>query len=122
VNNYKKLKVWRKSQVVALLSYRGTRGIRGADDASFRRQLVTAAFSIPANIVEGNGRQTRREYSRHVRIAINSADELEYHLETVGELGLMNQEKVDKLVKRNVEVRKMLSGLLDYLDGHPKDP
>jgi four helix bundle protein len=117
MNNYKDLKVWRKAQVVALLSYRATRGIRAADDASMRRQIVRAAFSIPTNIVEGNGVQSHREFSRFVRIAINSAHELEYHLETAGKLRLIEKTRAEKLIKRTVEVRRMLKGLQDYLDG-----
>jgi four helix bundle protein len=117
MNNYKELKVWRKAQVVALLSYRATRGIRATDDASMRRQIVRAAFSVPANIVEGNGEQSTREFSRFVRIAINSAYELEYHLDTAGKLRLIDKSKAEKLVKRTEEVRRMLRGLLDYLDG-----
>lgn len=116
MNHYRELKVWRKAQVVALLTYRATRKIRAADDASLRRQIVRAAFSVPANIVEGNGKQSRREYSRFVRIAINSAHEYEYHLETAGDLRLIDKIRVEKLLKRIIEVRRMLKGLLDYLD------
>jgi four helix bundle protein len=117
VNNYKELKVWRKAQVVALLSYRATRGIRATDDASMRRQIVRAAFSVPSNIVEGNGEQSPKEFSRFVRIAMNSSYELEYHLETAGKLRLIDKTKSEKLVKRIKEVISMLRGLQDYLDG-----
>lgn len=116
MNNYKDLKVWRKAQVVALLSYRATRGIRATDDASMRRQIVRAAFSVPTNIVEGNGEQSPKEFSRFVRIAINSAHELEYHLETAGKLRLIDKTKSEKLVKMIEEVRRMLRGLQGYLD------
>ena len=82
-----------------------------------RRQIVRAAFSVPANIVEGNGKQSPKEFSRFLRIATNSADELEYHLETAGQLRLVDKTKAEKLVKRIEEVRRMLKGLRDYLDG-----
>ena len=82
-----------------------------------RRQIVRSAFSVPANIVEGNGKQSPKEFSRFVRIANNSADELQYHLETAGKLRLVDKTKAEKIVKRLEEVRRMLNGLQEYLDG-----
>jgi four helix bundle protein len=115
MSDYKRLKVWQKAQNVALESHRATRNIRGADNASLRSQITRAAFSIPANIVEGCGVQTRREYSRFVRIALNSSNELEYHLLTARDLDLLTPQTATTLVANVVEVRKMLHGLLRYL-------
>ena len=115
MGDYKELKVWQKAQAVALECHRATQKMRGADNASMRSQIVRAAFSIPANIVEGNGVQTPKEYSRFVRIALNSANELEYHLLTARDLGLIGKPQALNLVTNVIEVRKMLHGLLRYL-------
>ena len=115
MSDYKQLKVWQKAQAVALDCHRASQKIRGNDHASIRSQLVRAAFSVPANIVEGNGAQTRKEYSRFVRIAINSSNELEYHLETARDLKLIPETRALTLITQGIEVRKMLHGLMDYL-------
>lgn len=115
MSDYKNLKVWQKAQAVALESHRATQKIRGRDNAALRSQITRAAFSIPANIVEGCGVQTPLEYSRFVRIALNSANELEYHLITAKDLGLLTDRTAATLVTNVIEVRKMLHGLLKYL-------
>lgn len=40
---------------------------------SLRNQMVRAAMSIPANIVEGSGQESRLEFGRFLRYAANSA-------------------------------------------------
>ena len=115
MGDYKLLKVWQKAQAVALESHRATQKIRGGEHAALRSQITRAAFSIPANIVEGNGVQTPREYSRFVRIALNSANELEYHLITARDLALITATSATTLITNVIEVRKMLHGLMRYL-------
>ena len=121
MGDYRKLKVWQKAQAVAVKCRKEVRKIRRADDASFRRQIVTAAFSVPGNIVEGNGVHTAREYSRYVRVAINSSIELDYHLTTARDLGLLGEPKVTELTRATEEVRRMLNGLLNYLERLAKE-
>src|SRR5215213_6622320 len=54
MSDHKDLKVFRLSNSNALSLYRATRGIKGSDNLAIRSQLTRAAFSIPANLVEGN--------------------------------------------------------------------
>ena len=115
MGDFKQLKVWQKAQAVALESHRLSQAIRGSDYSSLRSQIIRAGFSVPANIVEGNGVQSHREYSRFVRIALNSANELEYHLLTARDLRLISETKAVTVIANVIEVRKMLHGLLRYL-------
>ncbi len=115
MGDFKELKVWQKAQAVALDSHRVAQRIRSSDHSSFRSQIIRAAFSIPANIVEGNGVQSPREYARFVRIALNSANELEYHLLTARDLNLIPEVAATTLITNVIEVKKMLHGLLRYL-------
>ena len=115
MGDYKQLKVWQKAQAVALESHRATQKIRGSEYASLRSQITRAAFSIPANIVEGNGVQTPKEYTRFVRIALNSANELEYHILTARDLLVIPEATATTLIANVIEVRRMLHGLMRYL-------
>jgi four helix bundle protein len=80
VTDFKKLMVWQKAHIMALDAHRVAGQIRGSKHASLRNQIIRAAMSVPTNIVEGCGQQSAREYSRFLRIALNSTSELEYHL------------------------------------------
>ena len=90
-------------------------GIRGARHAALRNQIVRAADSVPANIVEGSGEQTARNFSRFLRIALNSTTELEYHLIVARDREVIRDSDSLTLRSQVVEVRKMLYGLIRHL-------
>jgi four helix bundle protein len=81
--------------------------------------MVRAAFSIPTNIVEGRGQRTEREFARFLRIALNSASELQYHLIVASELGMIAEKDFVSLSDQTTEVRKMIHGLLSRLAASP---
>ena len=79
-------------------------------------------MSIPANIVEGRAQTTDAQFSRFLGIAIGSATELEYHLMVASDAGALSEAKASMLVKKVIEVRKMLIGLRNKLSKpHLKD-
>jgi four helix bundle protein len=112
VSDFRKLEVWRKAHELAIRVHRAAGGIRGATNLSLRSQMVRAAMSIPANIVEGSSQDSRREFGRFLGYAANSATELEYHLMLARDVQAISLTDYSALVERTVEVRKMLRGLI----------
>jgi four helix bundle protein len=108
VTDFKKLKVWQKAHVMAMDVHRVAGQIRGAKHASLRSQMIRAAMSVPTNIVEGCSQQSTREYSRFLRIALNSTTELEYHLVAARDLAAARGSDSLTLISQVIEVRKML--------------
>ena len=100
---------------MALDAHRVAGQIRGAKNASLRSQITRAAMSVPTNIVDGCSQQSAREFSRFLRIALNSTSELEYHILAARDLGTVRRSGSLTLISQVIEVRKMLYGLLDYL-------
>jgi four helix bundle protein len=121
VTDFKKLKVWQKAHAMALDAHRVAGQIRGSKHASLRSQIIRAAMSVPTNIVEGCGQQSAREYSRFLRIALNSTSELEYHLLAARDLAALRGSEPLTLISQVIEVRKMLYGLLRYLASRSED-
>jgi four helix bundle protein len=121
VTDFKKLIVWQKAHLLAMDVHRVAGQIRGAKHASLRSQMIRAAMSVPTNIVEGCGQQSAREYSRFLRIALNSTTELEYHLVAARDLAAVRGSDPLTLISQVVEVRKMLYGLLRYLKSRSED-
>ena len=95
--------------------------IRGAEHSSLRSQITRAAMSVPTNIVEGSSQQSSREFSRFLRIALNSTSELEYHLLAARDLAALRASASLTLISQVIEVRKMLYGLLRYLKSRSED-
>jgi four helix bundle protein len=120
VTDFKKLKVWHKAHVMAMDVHRVAGQMRGAKHASLRSQMTRAAMSVPTNIVEGCNQQSIREYSRFLRIALNSTTELEYHLLAARDLAAIHVDPLT-LITQVIEVRKMLYGLLRYLASRSRD-
>jgi four helix bundle protein len=121
MGDFKKLLVWQKAHAMALDAHRVASRIRGAQHSSLRSQIIRSAMSVPANIVEGASEQTAREFSRFLRIALNSTTELEYHLIAARDLRAVRGSDSLTLISQVVEVRKMLYGLRRYLATQSKD-
>ena len=119
MSDFKKLNVWQKAHALALDAYRAASKMRRSQDLPLRNQIVRAAMSIPANIVEGRRKESEREFARFLRIALNSAFELEYHVMVARDIGAMTEDDSDSLLREDTEVRKMLYGLLRRLGNQP---
>jgi len=119
VSDFKKLQVWHKAHALALNAHRIATGIRRSHDVALRSQIIRAAMSIPANIVEGRRQDSEKEFARFLKIASNSGWELEYHLIVARDIGVIPDSDADALLRELIEVRKMIHGLLNRLGGHP---
>ena len=109
--DFRKLEVWQKSHELMLDIHEVSSSIRGGEFLSLKSQIVRAAMSIPANIVEGRAQPTDRLFCRYVVQAIGSASELEYHLIAAKDVGVVSEASATPLIKRAIQVRKMLIGL-----------
>lgn len=75
-------------------------------------QLVRAATSIGANIVEGGNSTSRREFINYFQIALKSAAETLYWLALLKEINKDKSKKIDELIKECVEIKKMISTII----------
>jgi four helix bundle protein len=113
--DFKKLRVWHHARALALHAHRVAGRIRGSPYVSLRSQMIRAAMSIQANIVEGRSQQSEREFSRFLRYALASTSELECHLIMARDFDVISASDFRSLVAEVVEIRKMLHGLIDRL-------
>ena len=107
---FRSLLVWQKATALAQrigpVSQRILRRNRRLAD-----QLVRSAESVGANIAEGKGRATDRDFRHFVTIAIGSVTELDHHLQRALDSSLLTAAEHESLLIDVVEVRKMLFGL-----------
>ena len=111
MSDFKKLDVWRKGHALVLNVHRTTARMRKGEIAALRGQMMRAAMSIPANIVEGNGQESPKEFARFIGFSLNSSSELEYHLILARDLKGISLTDFDSLSAQTIEVRRMLYGL-----------
>ena len=71
-------------------------------------------MSVPSNVAEGAGRQTRKEFINYLHMAQGSLSELDTQLELAKRLGYVEHDNwliFDQQVER---IDKMLSGLIRH--------
>jgi four helix bundle protein len=117
MQDFQKLIVWRRARALGLRVDVAIRAFPRGKSATVRTQLGRAADSIAANIVEGCGAASQREFARYLDIAIKSSSETQHHLMVANERGLLATAEYAPLADEAVEIRRMLYGLRRKLLG-----
>ncbi len=115
MRDFRELKVWHKAHALTLDVYRATKPFPRDELYSLTNQIRRAAVSIGANIAEGAGKNSWPDFARYLQIALGSASELEYHFLLSRDLNYLTPELCHELSDQVVEVKKMLSGFIQYL-------
>ena len=122
VRSYRDLTVWQKGMALAATVYRLTRRFPKYEEYRISSQMVRAATSVPANIAEGHGRGSRKDYTRFVSTAKGSLAELETFLLLACELELAPRGELETVLSQAEEVGRMLTTLKTRLDSPPLEP
>jgi four helix bundle protein len=115
MHDLRRLEVWRRSRDLVVGIDRATKCFPRPDRGMIAAQLRRAALSIPANIAEGCGRNSRAETIRFFRIASGSATEVESHLEVAAALQYLNATQRESLLGDVKAVQRMLFRLIQNL-------
>ena len=113
--HWKDLKVWQKVHQLVLEVYRVTASFPKAEIYGATSQLRRAASSIPANIVEGQSRQTTKEYLQFFYNARGSLEEVRYFLLLSHDLEFLVLESYNILEDEYKSASKMLNALIKSL-------
>ena len=113
---YRGLTVWQKAMDLAEVVYEVTRGLPKEELYGLCSQARRSAVSVPANIAEGYGRDSRKSFIQFLRIAQGSLKELETHLLLAQRLNMIPAKDVSATLECSNEVGKMLRGLIASLN------
>lgn len=112
MQNYRNLKVWEKSHQLVLNIYLTSKSFPKEELFGLTSQLKRAAVSISANIAEGCGKSTDKDFARYLNISLGSINESEYYIILAKDLGYIEVSKYVELEILTQEVKKMLLSLL----------
>jgi len=113
--NWKKLKVWQETHSLVLEIYRVKTSFPKSETYGLVDQLKRAAYSVPANIVEGQSRNTTKEYLQFLYNARGSLEEVRYFLLLSYDLTFLKENKYKELEQKYESASKMLNGLIKSL-------
>jgi len=78
---FKDLIVYKEAKKLALMIYQVTSGFPKEERYSLTSQMRRSVYSVGANIVEGNARNSKKDRLNFFNIARSSLTELEYALD-----------------------------------------
>jgi four helix bundle protein len=117
--SYKDLEVWKKGVRFTIEIYRITSEFPSREQFGLTNQLRRAASSIPANIAEGYGRESTKNYIQFLKTARGSLNEVETFLYIGFELEYLNKQALDNLIIKTTELGKMMNSLIKKLNPNP---
>ena len=115
MKSYKELEVWQKSVNLAIETYKIIKKFPQEERFGLTAQVQRATTSVPANIAEGWGRGSTKEYIQFLLIARGSLTELETHLIIAHQLDYLSKDELEQLQKEIENIGKMLNRLIQTL-------
>ena len=113
--NYRDLIVWQKSMMLTEEIYRIVKFLPKEEMYALSDQMRRAVVSIPSNIAEGCGRDSKNEFYRFLAIAQGARAELETQLEICKRLNYVSESEIEHAMLLCVEVDKMVHALMQKL-------
>ncbi len=116
MNNYKELKVWQKAVEFTIEIHKLTSIFPTNEQFGLTNQVRRAAYSIPSNIAEGAGRNSKKEFIHFLSIALGSTFEIETQLIIAKGVTYIENNQLEKVLENISEIQKMIRGLQKSLD------
>jgi four helix bundle protein len=109
------IQAWQKARQATRMIYRITAGGEFAKDYGLRDQIRRASVSIMANIAEGFGRRSDKEFANFLNMSHGSVSEVQSHLYVALDLNYIGQTAFDELYALLEEVSRMTLALAQRL-------
>ncbi|MBI2610647.1 four helix bundle protein [Candidatus Kaiserbacteria bacterium] len=110
-HSYRKLLVWQKAVELSLGVYTLTKKFPKDELFALTSQMRRAGVSVAANIAEGYGRNTPKEFANFLRISHGSLTELETLLTIAKELSYCTEKDCSTIEMQLDETGRMLYAL-----------
>jgi four helix bundle protein len=113
---FEKLAVWQRAIQFAERTYDLTMNFRRTNGLDLRTNCDRATVSIAANIAEGSGRGSSKDFKRFIEIAYGSLMETVSHIRIANSRRFLTDPDHQDLYQSAEELAKMLSGLKSSLN------
>jgi len=115
MRNFRNWDVYRNAKNLTVVIYQITKDFPDTERSGLISQIRRASVSIVANIAEGAGRVTERDFKHFLTMALGSAFEVEALIEVSDDLKFLEEEsKIKTLVNLEV-IQKLLNAFITKL-------
>ncbi|HEU5364557.1 MAG TPA: four helix bundle protein [Hanamia sp.] len=113
MRDYKKYDVWVKGHELTLFVCKKLLPeLPKSEQYDLGSQIKRASYSIPSSIVEGCGRNTVKDFTHFLDIALGSAQEAEYCFFLLKDLSFISEMTYDEGFRKINEVKAKLINLI----------
>jgi len=113
MNNFKELNIWKDAMLIAKNVFVVNKQFPSDERFGLISQINRSVVSIPSNIAEGCGRNSKKEFHHFLAIALGSSYELETQLMLAESFGYINTEKLNELQIEITKNQKMTVKLME---------
>lgn len=107
MHQFEKLKIWQKSMDIAEKIYRISAELPNDERYNLISQIKRCSVSIPSNIAEGSGRNSKKEFIQFLGIANGSSFELITQLMLLQRINIIQEERIKPLIDELIEICNM---------------
>lgn len=124
IESYRDLLIWQQAMDLVTETYVLTRNWPKDEIYGLTSQVRRASVSVPANIAEGYGRESRASYQNFLRIAQGSLKELETLFQIAVRVGIESEERIRSQMLKCESVGKLIRLLVRKLENsrQPRAP
>lgn len=116
MRDYTKIEAWKLADDLTVAIYRATQIFPREETYAIISQIRRAACSVPANIVEGSSRDSKRDYLHFLYIARGSLSETQYFVHLSRRLGYLADAEAEQLVGQTKQTFACLDGLIKVVE------
>jgi four helix bundle protein len=116
MRDYTKIEAWRLADDLTVAVYERTKAFPKEEVYGLTSQLRRASYSVPANIVEGAWRESKKDYLHFLYIARGSLSEAQYFIYPAKRLNYLSSEEADTLWQQTKVTFACLHGLIQAVE------
>ena len=114
-----KLEAWIRAIQLVTDVYKSSEQFPKEERYGLTGQIRRAAISIPANLAEGAGRRSQKEFAHFLSNSQGSASELETELIIANRLGYLDEATFAKLIAQLERIGRLITGLMRHVRSGP---
>ncbi|MFD2531998.1 four helix bundle protein [Gracilimonas halophila] len=115
VKTHRDLQIWQKSMDLVTKVYKEVENFPDYEKFGLTSQIRRSSVSIPANIAEGFGRRSKKEFRRFLNISMGSLFEIQTELEVSYNLEYLDKDTFEQLYEDTREIERMISSFISTL-------
>jgi len=115
IKSFEDLEIWKLSHSLVLEIYKIVKTFPKSEDYILTQQIIRSSQSVPANIAEGMGRFSKKEFLQFLIIVRGSVEETKYHLILAKDLGYLENSLFEELKNNYTILGKKINSLISSI-------